>query len=205
MAKPNYLLFVDDDAMILDLLSEGLRQAGYAVTTATDVQTALSCAGTAPFDLAILDVRLPDVSGIELAAFLRNQWGIPSMFLSANDEQSTVDMAIREGGMVYVVKPTTVEKLIPAIETALARVRDFKAMIERTSHLEQALSANRVTSIAIGILMAQLGLSQEEAFEQLRQRSRRQRRKMEAVAEELVKSLRLARDGNGPDSRSADT
>lgn len=204
MARPNYLLFVDDDALILDVLAEGLRQAGYVVTTAADVQTALARAGTAPFDLAILDVRLPDVSGIELAAFLRNQWGIPSMFLSANDEQNTVGMAIREGGMVYVVKPTSVEKLIPAIETALARVRDFKAMIERTSHLEQALSANRVTSIAIGILMAQMGLSQEEAFEQLRQRARRQRRKMEAVAEELVKSLQARRDGNDVDDGSSD-
>lgn len=192
------LLFVDDDQCVLDVLAERLRKTGYVVTCAHDVETALACAGSGSFDLAILDVRLPDVSGIELAAFLRNQWGIPSMFLSANDEQSTVDMAIREGGMVYVVKPTTAEKLTPAIEAALARARDFKAMIDRAGQLEKALSTNRVTSIAIGILMAQMGLTQDEAFEQLRQRARRQRRKLEAVAEEVLKSVQPKTDGGAP-------
>lgn len=183
------LLLVDDELAVLEATADGLRQIGYLVTTAHNVEGALACAILNTFDLAIVDVRLPGISGIELAAYLRDHWGIPVMFLSAIDEQVTVNMAIQEGGLVYLVKPVAIDQLHPAIETALARARDLKKMIDRTTQLEKALTGNRVTSVAIGILMAKLNLTQAEAFEQLRQQARSQRQKLELVAEAVVNSL----------------
>lgn len=184
------LLFVDDDRLILGTLGEGMRDAGYAVVLADSGKAALACAATTAFDLAIVDVRMPVMSGIELAARLRDQHGVPSMFLSAFDDQGTVDMAIQEGGLGYVVKLVTVAKLIPAVEAALARAHDLKTLTDHTANLKKALSANRITSVAIGILMAELGLAEAEAFDHLRSLARNRRQKLEAVAEEVVMSLR---------------
>ncbi|MDD3608219.1 MAG: response regulator [Halothiobacillaceae bacterium] len=186
------LLFVDDDRLILGTLGEGLRDAGYAVVTADSGRTALEYARTRTFDLAILDVRMPGMSGIELAALLRDEHAIPSLFLSAFDDQPTVDMAIQAGGLGYVVKLITVAKLIPAVEAALARARDLKALSDQAAHLEKALLANRTTSVAVGILMVELGCSESEAFAYLRRAARNRREKLEAVAEEIVSSLRPA-------------
>lgn len=184
------LLFVDDDRLVLGTLAEGLRDAGYTVTTADCAEAALALAATTTFELAILDVRMPNVSGIDLAASLRDDYHVRAMFLSAFDDQHTVDMAIREGGLGYLIKPVTVAKLIPAIEAALARARDLKDLANYSSTLEKALSANRLTSVAIGILMAEMGLTEQEAFEHLRGIARNRRQKMEVVAEEVVESLR---------------
>ncbi len=139
---------------------------------------------------------MPMVSGIDLAAALRNEFNIRSMFLSAFDDQHTVDMAIREGGLGYLIKPVTVAKLIPAIEAAMARAYDLQKLVNYSSALEKALSANRLTSVAIGILMAELGLTEHEAFEHLRGVARNRRQKMEIIAEEIVDSLRSSHDKN---------
>lgn len=190
MAENKSLLFVDDDRLVLSTLAEGLRDAGYSVVTADSAKAAMAYADKTSFELAILDIRIPHVSGIDLAASLRDDFNISSIFLSAFDDQHTVDMAIREGGLGYLVKPVTVAKLIPAIEAALARSRDLKKLVSYSSTLEKALSANRQVSVAIGILMAELGLTEKEAFEHLRNVSRNRRQKMEIVAEEVVISLR---------------
>lgn len=190
------LLFVDDDRLVLATLAEGLRDSGYEVVAADSAETALGYAAETHFELAILDVRIPHISGIDLAASLRDDFNISSMFLSAFDDQHTVDMAIREGGLGYLVKPVTVAKLIPAIEAALARAQDLKKLVNYSSSLEKALSSKRLTSVAIGILMAELGLTENEAFEHLRNISRNQRQKMEVVAEKIVDSLYSSRSNN---------
>lgn len=188
-AEAKSLLCVDDDRLVLGTLAEGLRDAGYGVVTADSAEAALVYAAETKFELAILDVRMPKVSGVDLAAALRDDFNISSIFLSAFDDQHTVDMAIREGGLGYLVKPVTVAKLIPAIEAALARANDIKKLVNHSSTLERALSANRTVSVAIGILMAELGLTENEAFEHLRGISRSRRQKMEVVAEEVMISL----------------
>lgn len=190
------LLFVDDDRLVLGTLAEGLRDSGYEVTAADSAEAALGYAAETHFELAILDIRIPNISGIALAASLRDDFNISSMFLSAFDDQYTVDMAIREGGLGYLVKPVTVAKLIPAIEAALARAQDLKKLVNYSTSLEKALSSNRLTSVAIGILMAELGLTENEAFEHLRNISRNQRQKMEVVAEKIVDSLYSSRSNN---------
>lgn len=185
----NRLLFVDDDRLVLATLAKGLIDSGYDVLTADSGEVALAMAMRQPFDLAILDIRMPGLSGIETARRLRTEYGVPALFLSAYGERELVEQAASEGGLGYVVKPVDVPQLVPAIEAALARARDLKVLAKGHSQLEQALDSGRQTSIAIGILMERRGLTEQSAFEMLRATARKRRRKLEEVGRELVEAM----------------
>lgn len=183
---PHHVLLVDDDRLILGTLGNGLRQAGYAVAEAASGETALALAQHQIPDLAILDIRMPGISGIELARRLRDTHRVPTLFLSAYSDKKMVEEAIDEGGLGYVVKPVDVLQLVPAIEAALARARDLQALGKAKDRLEEALKGGRDTTTAIGILMERRGLGRQDAFELLRMHARAQRRRLELLARDIV-------------------
>lgn len=119
------LLFVDDDRLVLATVAKSLRDAGYAVRTADSGEAALTVAQAAdqPFDLAVLDISMPGLSGIETAKRLQAEHGVPAMFLSAHGEREMVEQAANDGGLGFVVKPVDGVQLVAAIESALARAR----------------------------------------------------------------------------------
>jgi response regulator NasT len=184
-----HILLVDDDRLVLATLEKGLENAGYLVTTAESGDQALQQAAEKPFDLAILDICMPGQSGIETARILRERFDIPGLFLSAYNEEDTVQQAVMGGGLGYVVKPVDAPQLIPAVESALARARDLRALIDTKKQLEQALSGQRKNSVAVGILMERRGLAEAEAFETLRATARSSNRKLDELSRELVDAL----------------
>lgn len=188
MAKAEVLL-VDDDRLVLSTLGIGLRHAGYGVCEADSCEAALALAGENHFDIAVLDIGMPDMTGTELAGLLLADHGLPAMFLSAYSNQEVVDDAVTKGGLGYVVKPVDVPRLIPALESALARARDLQALIKLKSQLEHALGSGRDTSTAIGILMERRGLGRQAAFDALRGHARSRGMRLEAVAKEVVDAL----------------
>jgi response regulator NasT len=143
------------------------------------------CAEVKP-DLAILDIRMPDLSGIEIARRLKAEINTPFIFLSAYNDTETVEQAIEEGALGYLVKPVYVSQMVPAIEAALVRAAEIKSLKETEAHLNIALASGRETSIAIGMLMERFRLSADEAFETLRGFARGERRKVKDVAAELI-------------------
>jgi len=181
-----HILFADDDRLVLATISQGLRAAGFEVTTASSGEEAVEQAGTGRFDLALLDIRMGKLSGIETAQQLQNLHGLPVVFFTAYDEQGLVEEAIANCGLAYVMKPVDIAQLIPAIRTALARARDLRALAEARSQLEQALAAGRETSVAIGIVMERCGLGEKAAFELLRANARQEQRKLNDYCQELV-------------------
>lgn len=199
------ILLVDDDKLVVATLARGLRGEGYKVTEASSGAAALRLAKENSFDIAILDIRMPEMSGTELAQRLMAEHELPSLFLSAYSDREMVETAIARGGLGYLVKPVDVPNLVPALQTALARGRDIHALLEAKSQLEQALSSGRDTSTALGILMERFHLSRVEAFEDLRHCARSQGRKIDKVAQELVTAAETlnAMGHIGPDS-SAD-
>jgi two-component system, response regulator PdtaR len=180
------LLLVDDDRLILATLCKSLRAAGYEVEPADSGEAALALASAARFDLALLDMRMPGISGIEAARQLGTEHGLPAVILSAYDDAELVRQAIAEGVLGYVVKPVDGPRLVPAIEAALARARDLVALLETKTQLERALAGGRYTSIAIGILMERRKLPEQAAFEALRASARGQQRKLDDFCRELV-------------------
>lgn len=189
------LLLVDDDRLILATLAQGLRLAGYDVVTADSGRAALERATKAKFDLAVLDIRMPGMSGPEIARRFAETGGPPCLFLSAYSDIEQVREAVNEGAMGYVIKPVEVSHLIPALETALARARDLDVLGQTRVQLERALAGGRQTSIAVGILMERRRLAEASAFAALRDAARAERRKVDDHAGELVAALeRLNRD-----------
>ena len=196
---PRHILVVDDDRLVLAALSEGLRSAGYRVTGAASGEDALAIAGREAPDLALLDVRMRGMSGIELGRKLREQ-DIPFLFLSAYGDQDIVQQAAGEGALGYLVKPLDIQQIIPSIEAALTRAAEIRQLREKEAQLSTALEAGRETNIAIGVLMERRRMDRKEAFETLRDYARSQRRKVSEVADDLVNAVETINHPQRPKS-----
>lgn len=179
------LLVADDDAITLATLDRGLRAASYEVITASNGDDAVRIGCRERPDLAILDVRMPGLFGIEAARRLRDRAGIYSIFLSAYAEREVVELATKEGALGYVVKPVSPTQLIPAIRAALERAADLRRLQETEEALTQALENNREISIAIGMGMQRFDLTKPIAFETFRAYSRNHQIKMVDLARRL--------------------
>lgn len=173
------ILIADDDRLVLLTLADGLREAGFEVIEASDGLQALAlCREEAPA-LALLDIRMPGLDGLELARCLRDGTTVPFLFLSAYNDEQFVQQAAEVGALGYLVKPLTVATMLPAVRTALARANEI-------SGLKGALDSNRTIATAVGMLMRDQGIDQTRAFGRLRQQARTQRRKLVELARAMV-------------------
>ncbi len=180
------VLVADDDRLVRVTVAAGLRQAGYEVLEAGDGLEALERAQETRPDLAILDVRMPGLSGLEAARRLREELGVPSVILSAYDDDEDVERAVEEGVLGYLVKPIDASQLLPTVQTAVQRAREMADLRDSEFHLNRALAQARATSVAIGILMERHRMGQDQAFQTLRAQARSSRRKVADVAAEIV-------------------
>ncbi len=178
MAK---ILVADDDRVVLFTLSEGLREAGFEVIEARDGLRALElCLAEQP-DLALLDIRMPELDGLSLAKRLRAETKVPFVFFSAYDDEDMVQEAVKLGALGYLVKPLDVDHLVPMLRTALARSLDL-------GQLRNALNSNRIIGTAVGIAMRSWNLDQQAAFERLRKYARDRSTKLENLARTMVET-----------------
>ena len=180
------ILIVDDDRLILTGLANGLEERGYVVHKAATGEEAVALADTAQPDLALMDICLPGISGIEAAREIQEKANVPVIFLSATDNVETVRVAIALGSLSYLVKPVTITQLVPAVENALARARDISKLRSSGEHLSTALTQSRDISVAIGMLMERCDMTAEDAFEMLRAHARSTRSKTTDVAKGVI-------------------
>jgi two-component system, response regulator PdtaR len=183
------ILLVDDDRLILATLGKGLQRAGYDILEAASGAEALAIINKNKPDLAILDVRMPQMSGIELAKKLRDDTNIPFMFLSAYSEIEIAKQAAEYGAVGYLVKPIDTSEIIPAIESALARGAEIRNLRRNELDLTTALTASREVSIAVGLLIERNRMTRETAFESIRANARNRQRKINDVATELIDAV----------------
>ena len=183
------LLLVDDDRLILTTLAEGLRAAGFDVLEAASGEAALRVARERDIDLVICDVRMPGMSGLELAPKLREQAGLPFIFLSAYGDEEAVRLGSEHGALGYLVKPVDVSEMLPTIRTALVRAAEIRRLRHSEEQLNTALANSREASMAIGVLMERHRLDRGTAFEVLRDHARANRRKLNDVAAELLDGI----------------
>ncbi|MCP3867980.1 MAG: response regulator [Gammaproteobacteria bacterium] len=180
------ILVADDDTIMLAILAKGLRSAGYCVVTATNGEEALEVARSMKPDLAVLDIRMPGVFGIEVARRLRESPGIDSIFLSAYADKEVVELATKEGALGYLVKPVNSKQLIPAIEAALERSADLRRLQEKEILLTDSIKSNREISVAIGMYMEKFNSREQNAFYALRNYARSNSQKLVDLARQLA-------------------
>lgn len=197
------LLLVDDDSLILALLARVLEQAGHEVRQACCGEDALAIARKDDPDLALLDVSMPGMSGIDLARRLQAETAVPFMFLSAHDNIDTVTEAASCGAVGYLVKPVETAQIVPAVEAGLARADDIKRLRRTEANLTAALAAGRETSMAVGLLMVRYQTDRDTAFEVLRDYARSHRRKINEIADELLRAEEILNAFKAPFAEQA--
>jgi two-component system, response regulator PdtaR len=184
------VLLVDDDKLILSTISKGLRLAGYLVTAAGSGHEALDCVVTDPPDIAILDIRMPDLNGIELAQHLISlNKELPIIFLSAYSDDEILKEAFDSGCITYLVKPCSVQQIALTVESVLKQVQEITELKEQNYHLDNALSQSRDIAIAIGLIMQEYQLEKDVAFSKLRNAARTDRKKVVTLAGELIRQV----------------
>lgn len=197
-AKPRILL-VDDDRLVLATLADGLQSAGYDVSVAGSAEQAVKLLqehAEDPYDLAILDVRMPGMDGLALSQLLREHSPVPFMFLSAYGDRDLVREATGHGALGYLLKPLDVPQIIPSIEAALARGAEISRLKESELRLNTALTTEQKTRMAVGVLMERRRLDRRAAFEALRRMARSQRRKITMVADDIVRAVETLNGGS---------
>ena len=184
------ILIAEDETIIrLDLRSL-LEDSGHEVCAeARDGVEAVELAQEHRPDLAILDVKMPRLDGIEAARRILEEHPIPIVMLTAYGQNELVSRAVEAGVFGYLVKPFRETDLLPAIATARARHEELAALREEADSLAEALAARKAIERAKGILMERDGLSEQDAFARLRKASQVSGKPLKVVAEALVATL----------------
>ena len=181
------VIVADDDIITLQDLKETLDGLGYLVVgTAGDGKSAVNLAKQLRPDAVVMDIKMPDMDGIEAAKIMTEERIAPVLLLSAYSQQELVQRARQAGVAGYLVKPFRESDLPPAIEVALARFSEFRAMEREVDTLQDALETRKAVDRAKGILMDTQGLSETEAFRKIQKMSMNNRKPMRAVAEAII-------------------
>ena len=181
------ILVAEDETIIRLDLRALLEQAGYEVCgEARDGAEAVELARALEPDLAIMDVKMPRLDGIEAARRILDERPIPIVMLTAYGQDEIVSRAVEAGVFGYLVKPFREQDLLPAIHTASARHEELQALRDEAESLADALAARKSIERAKGLLMAKEGISEDEAFDRLRRASQLSGRPLKVVAEALI-------------------
>jgi response regulator NasT len=184
------ILIAEDETIIrLDLRDLLVRSGFEVVAEAKDGEEAVELARSEAPDLAILDVKMPRLDGIDAARRILDERAIPIVMLTAYGQEELVSRAVEAGVFGYLVKPFRESDLLPAIHTARARHEELAALREEAESLAEALAARKAIERAKGLLMAKEGLTEEEAFARLRKASQVSGRPLRVIAEAVVDTL----------------
>lgn len=181
------VIIADDESLIRMDLREMLTNLGYLVVgEAADGRSAVNLARELRPDIVIMDVKMPDMDGIEAAKVLTEERLGPVLLLSAYSQQELVQRARQAGVAGYLVKPFRESDLTPAIEVVLARFSEFRSLEREVQSLNDALETRKLVDRAKGILMDTQGLNENEAFRRIQKMSMNNRKSMRSVAEAVI-------------------
>ncbi len=183
-------MIAEDETIIRLDLAAMLQRAGFEVVAeASDGLEAVDLAASSAPDIALLDVKMPGLDGIDVARKILEQRPIPVVIVTAFSEREVVERAIEAGVFGYLVKPFREGDLLPAIETARARHAELEELRAESDDLRDALAARKAIERAKGLLMARDDLTESEAFGRMRRASQQTGRSMREIAEAIVATL----------------
>jgi response regulator NasT len=181
------VIIADDESIIRMDLREMLTNLGYLIVgEAGDGRSAVNLARELKPDVAVLDIKMPDMDGIEAARILTEEKIAPVVLLTAYSQRDLVERAKEAGVVGYITKPMRESDLAPAIEVAMARFSEFRAMEKEIGDLKQALETRKLVDRAKGILMDTQELTEAEAFRKIQKMSMNKRKQMKDVAEAII-------------------
>jgi response regulator NasT len=181
------LVIVDDESLIRMNLKETLVGLGYLVVgEASDGVGAIRLARELQPDLVMMDIKMPNMDGIQAAKVLTDERLAPVVLVTAYSDREQVQQASAAGVMNYIVKPFRDAELVPAIELTVARYRAFRRMDQQASDLAETLETRKIVDRAKGHLMDTQGMKEQEAFRKMQQLSMNTRKSMREIAQAIL-------------------
>ncbi|MCP9959378.1 ANTAR domain-containing response regulator [Streptomyces sudanensis] len=181
------VVIAEDEALIRLDLKEMLEEEGYTVVgEAADGARAVELAREHRPDLVILDVKMPVLDGISAAERIAGESIAPVLMLTAFSQRELVERARDAGAMAYLVKPFGKGDVVPAIEMAVSRFAELRALEREVADLAERLETRKVVDRAKGLLQARYGLAEPAAFRWIQKASMDRRMSMRQVAEVVI-------------------
>lgn len=197
--KPKTRVVVAEDESLIRIdIVEILEDNGFEVVgEAGDGEKAVALVEELLPDLVVMDVKMPLMDGITAAEIIGKKNLAPVVLLTAFSQRELVERAAEAGALAYVVKPFTPDDLIPAIDIALSRYQQLKALEEEISDLAERLETRKILDRAKGILNNTMGLTEPESFRWIQKASMDRRLTMREVAQTVIDQL--AEKSDNPD------
>ncbi|WP_181641727.1 ANTAR domain-containing response regulator [Nocardioides massiliensis] len=190
------VVVAEDEALIRLDLVEMLAEQGYEVVgKAADGERAVELAEELRPDLVLMDVKMPKLDGIAAAERIARARIAPVVMLTAFSQRELVERARDAGAMAYLVKPFSESDLQPAIEMAVSRFAELQLLEAEVAELTDRLETRKALDRAKGVLQAQLGLSEPEAFRWIQKTAMDLRLSMRQVADGVVEHGPAVADG----------
>lgn len=181
------ILIADDEALIRLDLREMLSDAGHHIVgEAADGAQAVRLARELKPDFIIMDVKMPNMDGLEAAAIIGEENLAPVLLLTAYSQQDIVEKASKAGVSAYLVKPVCEEQLFPAMEIAASRFNELQELNKELLDLKDSLETRKLVDRAKGILMAAHKISEQDAYRKMQQYSMAKRISLKALAESII-------------------
>jgi response regulator NasT len=189
------LVIADDESLIRMNLKETLVGLGYLVVgEAGDGVSAINLARELRPDMVIMDIKMPKLDGIKAAEVLTQERLAPVVLLTAYSDRDLVERAKEAGVVSYLVKPFREADLLPALEVAMARFTELRALDKQLGDLKEALETRKVVERAKGFLMEKQGLSETEAFRRIQQLSMNTRKPMKEIAQSILLAAQIEQE-----------
>lgn len=186
MQKSLTILVADDEALIRMDLKEMLAEKGHKVLEAKDGTEAVSIAEAQPVDLLVLDIKMPGLDGLSALRQINVNRMVPAIMLTAYSQPELVSQAVDLGVFAYLVKPVKENDLLPALEVAIARSEEYKALSKEVTDLKETIEVRKLVERAKGVLMQSFGLTEPEAFRRIQKLSMDSRKSMREIAEAIL-------------------
>lgn len=184
---PTRVVIAEDEAIIRLDLKETLEEEGYEVVAETGRgDEAVELVREHNPDVAILDIKMPGLDGLSAAREIAGERRAAVLILTAFSQRDLIERARDAGALAYLVKPFQKADLFPAIEVALGRFQELKALHDQATSLEEQLETRKVVDRAKGQLMDQRGLTEAAAFAFIQKTAMAERQTMKDVAQRVL-------------------
>ncbi|MDP2689007.1 MAG: response regulator [Deltaproteobacteria bacterium] len=186
------VLIAEDNSKTRLFLKNQLELLGFEVVgAASNGQAAVEMVDEFEPNLVIMDIKMPEMDGIDAARAITAKGPIPIILITGLSSDEMASKAIEAGVFAYLVKPITKKQLEPAIKLALARYEEFKSLKVEVDDLKDAIETRKLVERAKGILMKRCNISEEDAFKLLQTHSQKENKKMREIADTIISASKL--------------
>jgi len=186
------VLIAEDNSKTRLFLKTQLELLGFEVVDAvSNGQAAVDLVDELKPDLVIMDIKMPELDGIDAAKAISAKGPMPIILITGLSSDEMASKAVEAGVFAYLVKPVTKKQLEPAIKLAMARYAEFKSLKTEVHDLKDAIETRKLVERAKGILMKRCNISEDDAFKLLQTHSQKENKKMREIADTIISASKL--------------